>query len=57
MDEVEKRKFLTPPGLELRPFGRLAPQPVAISTTLSRLHMPTVEKKKYHQFHARQLKL
>jgi hypothetical protein len=24
LDYVEKRKFLTPPGLELRPFGRPA---------------------------------
>jgi hypothetical protein len=26
LDDVEKRKFLTPPALELRPLGR--PQPV-----------------------------
>jgi hypothetical protein len=25
LDDVEKRKFLTLPGLELRPLGRLAP--------------------------------
>jgi hypothetical protein len=24
VDDVEKRKFLTPPGLELRPLGRPA---------------------------------
>jgi hypothetical protein len=24
LDHVKKRKFLTPPGLELRPLGRLA---------------------------------
>jgi hypothetical protein len=33
LGDLEKRKFLTPPGLELRPLGR----PVAIPTTLSRL--------------------
>jgi hypothetical protein len=33
LDDVEKRKFLTLPGLELRPLGR----PVAITTALSRL--------------------
>jgi hypothetical protein len=33
LDKVENRKFLTLPGLKLRPLGR----PVAIPTTLSRL--------------------
>jgi hypothetical protein len=37
LDEVEKRKFLTLPGLELRPFGCLARKPVAIPSTLFRL--------------------
>jgi hypothetical protein len=31
LDDVEKRKFLTLPGLELRPLG----SPVAVPTTLS----------------------
>jgi hypothetical protein len=37
LEDLEKRKFLTLPGLELRPLGR----PVAIPTELSRL-LPTV---------------
>jgi hypothetical protein len=36
LDDVEKRKFLTPPGLELRPLGRPARNQVSIPTTLSR---------------------
>jgi hypothetical protein len=36
LDVVEKRKFLTLPGLELRPLGRPA-HIVAIPTALSRL--------------------
>jgi hypothetical protein len=34
-DDLEKRKFLTLPGLELRPLGHPAVQ--SIPTTLSRL--------------------
>jgi hypothetical protein len=37
VDKVEKRKFLTLPGLELRPFRRPAPWPIATRTTLSLL--------------------
>jgi hypothetical protein len=37
LDDLEKRKFLTLPGLELRPLGRPARKLVAIPTTLSRL--------------------
>jgi hypothetical protein len=36
LDEVEKRKFLTQLGLELRPFGRPAP-----SQSLYRLRYPS----------------
>jgi hypothetical protein len=37
LDDVEKRKFLTLPGLELRSLCRPASKPVAIPTELSRL--------------------
>jgi hypothetical protein len=37
LDLVENRKFLTLPGLQLRPRGRPARKPVAITTELSRL--------------------
>jgi hypothetical protein len=32
LDDMEKRKFLTPPGLELRPVGRPARSDYAIPT-------------------------
>jgi hypothetical protein len=35
LDDLEKRKFLTPPGLELRPVGR-----PALSQSLYRLRYP-----------------
>jgi hypothetical protein len=37
LDNLEKRKFLTLPGLELRPLGRPARSVVAIPTALSQL--------------------
>jgi hypothetical protein len=37
LDDLEKRKFLTLPELELRPLDRPARSVVAIPTTLSRL--------------------
>jgi hypothetical protein len=37
MDDLEKRKFLTLPGVELRSLGRPARRFVAIPTMLSRL--------------------
>jgi hypothetical protein len=37
LDDVEKRIFLTLPGLELRPLLSYSPYPVAIPTELSRL--------------------
>jgi hypothetical protein len=37
LDNMEKRKFLTPPGLKLQPLGHPACKPVAIPTMLSRL--------------------
>jgi hypothetical protein len=37
LDDMEKRQFLTLPGLEPQPLGRPACKPVAILTTLSRL--------------------
>jgi hypothetical protein len=36
LDDVEKRKFLTQLGLELRPPQSFSPQPVAIPTEPSR---------------------
>jgi hypothetical protein len=35
LDDVKNRKFLHPPGLELRPLGRPDRKPVAIPTELS----------------------
>jgi hypothetical protein len=37
LDDVEKRKLLNLPGLELRPLCRPARKPVAVQTALSRL--------------------
>jgi hypothetical protein len=37
LGNLEKRKFLTLPGLELQPLGHLACKSVTIPTTLSRL--------------------
>jgi hypothetical protein len=37
LDDVEKRKFLSLPGLELQSLGRPARQPLAIPTEQSRL--------------------
>jgi hypothetical protein len=38
LDDVEKRKFLILPGLALPTPRSLSPQPVDVSTALSRLH-------------------
>jgi hypothetical protein len=45
LDDLEKKKFLTLLGLELRPLGSPA-RPVAIPTTLSRLMSRQKKKKK-----------
>jgi hypothetical protein len=37
LDNVEKKKFLTPPGFELRPLVRSARKLVVIPTSLSRI--------------------
>jgi hypothetical protein len=37
LDDMEKLKFLTLPGLELRTFLSSSPQPVSIPTELPRL--------------------
>jgi hypothetical protein len=42
LDDVERRKFLTLPGLELRPLGR-----PARSQTLYRLHYPGSQLLRY----------
>jgi hypothetical protein len=42
LDDVEKRKFLTLLGLELRPLASLSPYPVAVATALTRPFENTV---------------
>jgi hypothetical protein len=39
LDDVKKRTFLILPGLKLQPAWSSSPLPVAILTTLSRLHI------------------
>jgi hypothetical protein len=45
LDDVENRKFLTLPGLELRPLGR-----PARSQSLYRLRYPSVEERIFRIF-------
>jgi hypothetical protein len=49
LDDLEKIKFLTLPGLELRRLGRPARSVVGIATTLSRLRR--ISKKKIILIH------
>jgi hypothetical protein len=46
LDDVEKRKFLTVPGLELRPLGLPTHSAVAIPTALSQLLQYNMENQK-----------